>query len=422
MRILQVNNYAYLKGGSEKVFFETIKILEDFGHEVSSFSMANEKNREDINLKSVDVKPYEDRQGFRDTLKAVKNFFYNSNVAAEFEKLLLEFKPDIIHIHIVYGRLTNAIIGVARKHGVPVVQSVHEFRLLCPVYTCLDQQNNVCEKCADSHMNLHCILNKCSKGGFSNSVLVAAECKFRDWFYNYQKNVAGFIMVSEFIMDKHLQYFPRIKSKCHQVYNSLDTADYKKFVNLNKFNEERYYLYFGRLSYEKGIMTLLDYFDKHRNDKLKIAGTGPLADEIRKRIISSNLNNVELLGYQSGDGLYRLIANSLFTIVPSEWYENNPLTILESLSVGTPIIGNKIGGIPEIVMDKETGFVYDYKINGDFNRVMELAHSLSCSEYCSMMDKCIKEAQSRFDNTVHYENLMRVYKSILGECNSKKRV
>lgn len=413
MRILQVNNYAYLKGGSEKVFFETIEILKNHGHEVMSFSMSNEKNRENINLKSVDIKPYEERNGLRETIVAMKNFFYNNSVAEEFDKLLTEFKPEVIHIHIVYGRLSNAIISVAKKHKIPVVQSVHEFRLLCPIYTCLDSQNRICEKCAKSSLNLQCVLNKCSKGGLSNSVLVAAECKFRDWFYNYQKNIAGFIMVSQFIMDKHLQYYPEMKSKCYQVYNSLDTAYYKQFVNFNKYNEDRYYLYFGRLSYEKGIMTLIDYFEQHKELKLKIAGTGPLTDEIKTRISSNGLNNVQVLGYQSGENLYRLIANSLFTIVPSEWYENNPLTILESLALGTPIIGNRIGGIPEIIIDKETGYVYDYKVKGDFAEIMAFANSLSNDQYEFMMQKCLSEASARFDNAAHYENLMQVYQSVL---------
>ena len=412
MRIVQVNNYGYIRGGSEKVFFDTIDMLEDNGHEVCAFCMNDDNNLKKSNLIGVDINRYEYRAGLINTLSSIKNFFYNKKVKREFEKLIKEFKPDLIHIHIIYGRLTNAIISVANYYKIPVVQSVHEFRLLCPVYTCLDNNRKICLNCARSSTNISCILKKCCKGSLINSVLVAAECKFRDWFFNYQKRISGFIMVSDFIMRKHLEYFPEIKDKCFKLYNSIAPNIYEKYISDDKYDSDRYYLYFGRLSYEKGVITLVDYFAKHPEYKLKIVGTGPLLSQIKQRIIDFSITNVELLGYITGDALYSYVANAYFTIVPSEWYENNPLSVIESLILGTPVIANKIGGLPEIIIDSETGYLYNYKSEGDFDKCMNRARLLTKEKYHEMSLNCRKDAEEKFGNEKYYNNLMKIYETV----------
>lgn len=413
MRVLQVNNFAYLKGGSEKVMFETIDVLRRHGHDVCTFSMADDRNRDDIDGRYVYISPYEKREGFIQSLSAIRNFFYNKDVERAFVEVLEDFRPDIIHMHIVYGRLTNAVIKVAARYGIPIVQSVHEFRLICPTYTCLTPKNEICEACAGSLTNLPCVLKRCSKGNLANSILVAAECKYRDWFHRYQKHVEGFIMVSRFIMDRHLEHFPDMNDKCFQIYNAIDTKSYGRYVNSEKLSQERYFLYFGRLSYEKGVMTLLDYFERNPHLNLKVAGTGPLMDEMKERISERKMTNVDMLGYRSGEDLYKIIADAYFTIVPSEWYENNPLTVIESLALGTPVIGNRIGGIPEIISDGETGYVYDYKTEGDFERCMEMSLSLPEESYGDMTRSCLDAASEMFDGERYYERLMEVYKRVI---------
>lgn len=413
MKILQVNNYGYIKGGSEKVFFESIKVLKQHSYQVRAFCMNSDDNIKSDEITSVSINKYEERRGLWETLISIKNFFYNKKVEKSFEKIIIDFMPDIIHIHIIYGRLTNAIIKVAEKYKIPIVQSVHEFRLLCPIYTCLNGERKICEKCATSTLNWECVKNRCSKGHLLNSILVAAECKYRDWFFNHQKKISGFIMVSKFIGQKHLEYYPYIKDKCYHIYNSVDTKAYSKFLSYDKYQQERYYLYFGRLSYEKGIMSLIDFFKEKPGLKLKIIGTGPLLTMIQQIVCEQSLSNIEILGYQSGDNLYNYVAKAYFTIVPSEWYENNPLTIIESLALGTPVIGNKIGGIPEIIKDSETGYIYDYNTIGDFSCCMEKANSLMKSDYEEMINSCIKEAFDKFNNDNYGERLISVYNSVI---------
>ena len=410
---------CYREIGTEKVFFETIDVLENSGHEVRAFCMNHEDNIDKDNLIQTKIPPYENRGGVFQTISAIKNFFFNRKVEKDFSKLVSEFVPDIIHIHIIYGRLTNAIIKVATKYNVPVVQSVHEFRLLCPNYTCLDSRGNICELCAKSLFNLNCVKKKCNKGIFSNSLLIAAECVFRDIFYNHQKKISGFIMVSKFIQDKHIKYFPEIRPKCYQIYNCIDVSLYNKYVSYGKYDSERYYLYFGRLSYEKGVLSLIDFFKDNHDSKLKIVGTGPLFTEIQEKINIESITNIEVLGYKQGPELYNLIADAYFTIVPSEWYENNPLTIIESFALGTPVIGNNIGGIPEIIINSITGYVYDYKIENDLGLHVRKANNLTREEYNCMLSSCIKMANEKFNNKKYADQILSIYNTVLKNYKSK---
>lgn len=379
MRILQINNYAYLKGGSEKVFFVTTELLKKAGHEVFYFSVKDERNRSGGEGHEIEIKDYNQSHGLKEKLIAAKNFIYNTQVEKELEDYVSEIQPEIAHLHIFYGRLTSAIIKVLKRSHIPIIQSVHEYRLLCPVYTCLDSHFNVCEQCADLSFKWPCVTKKCSKKSLSASLLVSLECFVRDLFFNNQKNIDAFIMVSKFIQEKHLSYFPLMKDKCYQVYNSVDTAYYKQYI-LSASAKSSYYLYIGRLSHEKGIYTLIETFRRFPTRKLKIVGAGPLLESVKRTLADANISNVELLGFKSGKELYRIIAGAYFTIVPSEWYENNPLSIIESLSLGTPVIGGNIGGIPELVEENRNGYLFLSGNQDSLALAIQKANSLSVEE------------------------------------------
>lgn len=414
MKILQVNNFNYLKGGSERVYQESIKLLRNNGHDVRYFSIANEKNEEFCQGYSVKVTSWSDAKGIVSKLKAVKRFVYNQNVANELDYYLQEFKPDIAHLHIFYGGLSNAIVDILTKHKIPIVQSVHEFRLLCPTYTCLDSNLEVCEQCAGTIFKSSCIKKRCVKGSFATSLAAVAECWVRDRFYNYQKNFSAFIMVSQFIQDKHIEYYPQIASKCIQIYNSVDVDYYTQFI-VSANQKKEYYLYLGRLSYEKGIGTLIDVFVRNQNLKLKIAGTGPAGEDLKRKVEQLGVNNIEFLGFVSGEKLYRTISQARYTMVPSEWYENNPLSIIESLALGTPIIGSCIGGIPELIEDGKNGFLHESKNNTSLNEALLKAEHLTAKEYEQQCQYSLIIARQKFNNHIYYQKLISIYNNIINE-------
>lgn len=413
MRILQINNYAYLKGGSEKVFFVTTELLRKAGHEVFYFSVNDVRNQLEGEGYEILIKDYNRASGLKEKLVAAKNFIYNTQVERELEAYINKIQPEIAHLHIFYGRLTLAIIKVLKSNHIPIIQSVHEYRLLCPVYTCLDVHFNICEQCANLFFKWPCVMNKCSKKSLSASLLVSLECLVRDLFFNNQKNIDAFIMVSKFIQEKHLSHYPLLKGKCYQIYNSVDTTYYKQYALSASVKDASYYLYIGRLSYEKGIYTLIETFRRFPQRKLKIVGTGQLFGSIERMLADGDISNVELLGFKSGEELYRIIAGAYFTIVPSEWYENNPLSIIESLSLGTPVIGSKIGGIPELVEENSNGYLFLSGEQDSLALAIQKANSLSIEEYQYQCDYSLKIAKERFDNTVYYKKLIEVYTEVL---------
>lgn len=412
MKVLQVNNYNYLKGGSEKVYQETIKILLANNHDVRYFSTLNSKNENICPGVSVDVKYWKDANNLISKIPLVFNFIYNRKVAKQLDKFIKEFKPDVAHLHIYYGLLSNSIIKVLRKNNIPIVQSVHEYRLLCPAYTLLDSKNRVCERCAKKKIKIDCIIKGCIKNSKILSFLAVFENIIRDLLFNNQKKIDAFIMVSQFINDKHIQYCPKLSSKSFQIYNSVDIDYYKKYiVDINL--KEDYYLYFGRLSHEKGLTTLFRVFEKNQNLKLKVAGTGPIEKELNDFVEQNNISNIEFLGFVKGESLYELISKAKFTIVPSEWYENNPLSVIESLVLGTPVIGAKIGGIPEIVIDNFNGYIHESGSVDSMNDCIIKSYNISFDEYCKLCENSKENAHKFFNNDYYYTKLMEVYTKVI---------
>lgn len=423
MRILQINNYNNLRGGSEKVFHVSIELLKKEGHDVRYFSVASSEAFSLCDGVEVEVKPWSQRFGILDKLKGVCNFIYNKNVANELEELIKQFDPQIVHLHIFYGALSNAVIDILRKYHIPMVQSVHEFRLVCPAYTCLDPKHNICVECATAKYKFSCIKKRCIKSSAPLSLIAACECFIRDKYFNYQKNISAFIMVSKFIEEIHLQYYPDIKDKSFQMYNSINIEDYSRFVS-NSMNEDKYFLYFGRLSYEKGLNTLIDVFLDNPHLKLRIAGTGPIENKLKERVNGENASNIEFLGFVSGDNLRSLIAEAYFTVVPSEWYENNPLSIIESFALGTPVIASRIGGIPELISNGSSGYLHDPKSKESLLKVLQDAISLDSSQYRILSLNCLDFAKNNFDNAMYYNKLIRLYDEIINHQNDtyKKKI
>ena len=409
MRILQINNYHYIKGGSEKVFLDTVKLLEYNGHEVITFSTLDDKNiprDKSICIKVENI--FSDKSLFSKLL-SYKAFLYNVKVAKRLQETIDLYKPEIAHLHIYYGKLSNSVIDILHKNKIPFVISLHEYRLLCPNYTFLRHDSTICESCAKKIFKNDCIKYKCNKGNYLYSFLSVIETLYRDILYNPIKKANGFIAVSKFIRDKHLEYIPSIKNKIEHIYNFVDIKEltiYRKNIT----NKDDYYLYFGRLSYEKCLITLLNAFKERPSLKLLIVGTGPLDEEISK-IVNEQKLNVKLIGFKTGSELYEIVSSARYTIVPSEWYENNPITILESLSLGTPIIASKIGGIPELVSDSFNGFIFE---NGRVESLIQaLDKSKNYMKYYELVDNSIKFAEFNFIDDVHYNKLVNFYNKII---------
>ncbi len=401
MKVLLINNQHNKSGGADVVYFNTAKLLESNGHEIAFFSTLSPNN-----IDSKQQQYFVEKFDFRNEtlLNKITNsykYIYNKKASQKLESLIKDFKPDVAHIHLFYGNLTTSIIDILKKRKIPIVHTVHDYRLVCPVNTFLDKHNKVCEKCLDKKY-YHTLFNRCSENKIKQSFMVMLEAYYWKYFGKAIYKIDAFIFVSEFIKRKHLEVFPFIINKSYHLYN-FKISD-NEIPNTNKGN---YVFYFGRLSEEKGINTLLEAFSQ-TNYNLKIAGSGPLS----KYVKSIKKSNIEYVGWQTGDSLNSLIKHASFIIVPSEWYENNPMTVVESFSMGKPVIGSNIGGIPELVIENKTGFLFEMGDKDSLLNTLHKAHNVSSIDYTRLSKNALDFANKNFRKDNHYNKLIEIYSKI----------
>lgn len=406
MKILQINKYHFIRGGSDSVYLNTSRLLRENGHEVVNFAMQFEEN----NFSSyadhfADNKDFT-RQSTVQKLINTPSFFYNFNAAKKLETLLKEEKPDIAHLHIFYGSLTSSILKVLKAYKIPIVVSVHDYKFICPSYLLLNGKNEICEKCQGKKY-YNTVANKCVKNSKIYSLTFAMEAYFRDVLFPLHRWFDRLIFVSKFSADIHIKYKPELKRIASHLYNFDPVLLSKKNNNIRG----SYFLYAGRLSKEKGVKSLIDAFKYIPEHNLKIAGTGEELLEL-KCIAPSN---VEFLGHQKGHDLQSIIEKASFIIVPSEWYENNPMAIIEAYSLGKPVIASAIGGIPEIVSEADTGFLFKHADVEDLKRAIVKAAEITEEVYRQMSINAIKFANENFHPEVHYRKLIGIYTSLLNQ-------
>lgn len=413
MKILLIDNFHYRRGGAEVVYLNTGNILQLHGHEVVYFSQKWPNNISCDQSKffpsGIDVKT---ARGCK-RIKCIINYFYNFDAARKLKKIILKEKPDIAHIHLFWGGLSASILNVLKKNNIPVVHTVHDYRMVCPAYAFKNGKSEICEKCHLWHY-FNCIRGKCSKNNLLMSILMTLEMYFRNLFFNPTKYISSFIFVSNFSKNKHIEHDKRFASTRNVVLYNFSNSDIINFaksgISSSNYN---YYLFYGRLSYEKGIETLIEAFSIHQDKNLKIVGTGPLESLLKEKCKKLQLKNIDFVGYKTGSELYSLVCNAKFVCVPSECYENNPMTIIESYTLGTPVIGAAIGGITEIILNDKTGYTF---IAGDIDslaKTIDIADKMKQDSYYCMKANAKQFAEENFNINNYYNALIKLYEEII---------
>ena len=406
MKLLFLNNYHYLRGGSERVFFSEIEMLRANGHNVCSFARKHPRDLpstfsylfpEDLKTESVRFSV--------DALRTVKEIIYSKEAKASLRKLIDQFRPDIAHAHNIYGRLTTSVLDILREESIPTVLTLHDYKLICPSYK-LMRDGRVCEECKGNNF-YKTILYRCHKDSIIASVLYAFESYFNFWFKKYTGNVAHFISPSRFLKDKLVEFgYP--EKKIEYLPNYLDVSKFKP-----SYTPGKYFLYLGRLSAEKGISTLIKAYEKvdYAHTKLMIAGEGPERNKLEN--MASQNPNIIFTGYMSGPRLEEASRDSLAIVIPSEWYENAPISILEAMAYGKPVIGSRIGGIPEMVDEGETGYLFKPGDIEDLASKIESFLSLPKSAIAEMGKAAREKVENFYNERIHYERLMEIYRRAL---------
>ena len=338
MRVLIVNKFYYNRGGDCIHAMGLERLLQAAGCETAVFSMQYEGNAPSPYSRFFAPEVSFDG-GLANKLKAMSRILGGAGVRKAFNAIVDDFRPDIVHFNNIHSYLSPAIVEMAKRRGLKTVWTLHDYKLLCPAYSCLNA-DGICERCiSESKRNV--VTHRCMKGSLASSIAGWIEAEY----WNRRRLEAAtdaFIAPSRFMAQKMTEGGFNA-DKLHTLCNFVNPDFISNLVA--ETDRRPYCVYVGRLSHEKGVATLIDAISSLPY-ALKLIGTGPLENELREK---AQGKNIEFLGSLPPEEVRRHVAKARLLILPSEWYENNPLSIIEALCLGTPVVAARIGGIPELV-------------------------------------------------------------------------
>ena len=396
-RILIVNKFYYNRGGDCVCAINLEKLLREKGHEVAVFAMQYDENMQSEYAKYF-ASNVEFSGGIGAKLNAAKRIFGMGSIKKEFVRILKDFAPDVVHLHNIHSYLSPIVAKLAKEYGAKVVWTLHDYKLLCPSYACT-RDDLPCELCYKEKS--YVLKHKCMKGNLVASTLAYLEAKY--WNKSkLEKYTDIFVCPSKFMKSRmELGGFEKLKVVC----NFVDPVKLDLFKQQNVSVRGDYYIYVGRLSQEKGVITLINVA-KTLPYKLKVVGGGPLEGQLKNLCAESN--NIEFVGHQDAITVARLLASAKFAVVPSECYENNPLSVIEALCAGTPVVGAKMGGIPELI-DGNKGIIFESRNEQMLKQVLVDAY-IQEWQYEQIKEFALKE----FSPMSYYDKVMSAYSCI---CN-----
>jgi glycosyltransferase involved in cell wall biosynthesis len=405
MKVILINKFLYPKGGDAISTITTGNLLASRGHEVFFWGMDHPDNPP-YSLRNffVSYVDYDSSKGIIDKVKSSINILYSFEARKKISLLLKKIKPDIIHLNNFAHQISPSILHSIKEYNIPTVMTMHDYKLVCPSYS-LYSNGKTCEKCQFGRY-YNCIINRCTKSSVVKSLVNVAEMYLHHNILRIYDKIDIYISPSQFMKEK-------IKSMGFHG----DVEYLPNCVDLNLFQaeygwQENSIVYLGRLSQEKGVGTLIEAMKGLTNIRLKIIGDGPMKCDLHKKAHSEEISNIEFLGYKTGRLLHDEMRKSMFTVISSECFENNPRSVIEAFALGKPVVGARIGGIPELISDWETGLTYKSGDMKDLNQKIQIMLN-----YPDMIQAMGKKARDYVDNelnsNVHYKRLMQVYERAL---------
>lgn len=388
MKILMVNNRLKVYGGEGTYMTSVGDELIRQGHDVQFFGLRDSDN---LHGNKFDIYAKKSMNPF----KLIKNR-YNQK---QFAKILDAFKPDIIHLNLIYFTLTPSILVEAKKRNIPVIQTIHDGKMVCPSYQLyIYNENKSCLECVGGDFK-KCLRHRCHKGSLIYSYLAYKEAVYNRK-HNYYDLIDCFVFPSEFMRNIHLEYG----------LDSNKTCVIRNFTRINKRTDlddktEKYALFFGRVETIKGVELVAEAAKLLPEIPFKIVGAGNRID------VFDNLKNVQLLGFKNESDLESIISHASFSMFPSVCYENCPMSIQESIALGTPVIGSNIGGIPELILSEKTGLIFE---PGNLESFVECIKKLFYDSVLlhSMSVNCVKTSEV-FTCKDYTKHLVQHYEKLL---------
>jgi glycosyltransferase involved in cell wall biosynthesis len=385
MKVLQIHNFYQWPGGEDRVYAAEFELLARHGHEVTQYSVHNDA------IESVAA------------IGAATRTLWNFTTYREVSDLIARESPQVLHAHNTFPLVSPAIYYAAAAKGVPVVQTLHNYRLLCPAAT-LFRDGHVCEECVGAIAPYKAVVHRCYRDSALASATVASMLLSHRLSGTWRKKIHTYIALTEFSRDKFIEGgLPAKKIVIKPNFLSSDPG-----VGSGTGG---YALYAGRLSEDKGLDTLLDAWEQLDSAiPLKIAGDGPLAGYVRER--AGRLRNVEWLGYSPHERVMELLHNAAFLVFPSRWYEGLPMTLLESFACGTPVLVSSLGSLNELVSEGVNGFRFApgnaSALASCIRRILQTPDKLRAMRRFARA--CYEQ---RYTAEQNYELLMNIYRHAL---------
>jgi glycosyltransferase involved in cell wall biosynthesis len=401
MRILNVNKFYYLRGGSERYFFDLARLLESRGHEVIPFSMKGDRNvasnYDDFFVSEVD---FRDPASWRGRLRASLRVLYSLEARRKIRNLIRQTGPRVGHLHNFAHQLSPSILGPMKDAGMRIVQTLHDYKLVCPTYR-FYADDQVCERCR-SGKYFEAVRMRCNGGSLGASIVNALEMTLHHRILRLYRHVDTFVAPSRFMREKVIE-FGVADDRVVQLPYYLDLSAYPESSATGE-----YMVFVGRLSEEKGIFTLLRAMRDAGDLPLLVVGEGPMEPGLRRAAEEGAPGRVKFLGHLDGTELRDTVARSRCVVVPSEWYENSPLAIYEAFALGRPVVGSRIGGIPELVIHEKTGLLFE---PGNVDGLAEGLRRLSADPELarSLGRQARAEVETLCDPDLHLARLQDIY-------------
>ena len=390
MRILLANKFYYRRGGDCIYTMNLEKMLKEKGHEVAVYAMQYPENEKSewsgywpSNMTKLDAftRPF----GARQVMKG-------------FSRLMDDFKPEVVHLNNIHTQLSPVIAKIAHEKGARVVWTLHDTKLVCPCYTCT-RDGKWCTECFTDKKTV--IRHRCMPGGLPGAIIGYLEAQ--KWNKEVlQEYVDLFLPPSKFMMDTCVEggYKPE---KFRVLCNFIDVTKVKGLKSEEvKGLKGDYYVYLGRVNEVKGVRTLCKAASQ-LDKRLVVIGGGELLPELQKTYV--DCKQIEFKGQMQWEEFMPILRGARFMVLPAEWSENNPLTVIESQSLGTPVLGARIGGIPELIDEGMSGMTFT---SGDVEDLKDKIVKMFEHEFD--YDAIAKNAIERYSSEAYYEKLMALYK------------
>ena len=413
MNILMANTRHFYGGGDSTYTFSLSRLLQQHAHYVSFFAMQDERNlsdpNEDLFVPFIDFRQLNREQSITNGLRVLGRVIYSRVARQKFSVLLDRVKPDIVHLQNIHAHITPSIIFEAKQRGLPVVWTLHDYKLICPnSHLLIDATGQICEACVKGKF-WHAPLKRCKKGSLLASGMAATEA-YAHKLMGVRGKVDAYLAPSAFLANKLGE-----GGFLEDVYHVPLFIDKKYFQAQDQ--DDGYILFFGRLDFLKGIYTLLDACRVLPHIRLRIAGRMNEAEEASIRPKFSP--NVEYLGMKSGNDLRELVGRCRAVVVPSIWYENQPFSILEAFAAGKPVIASNLGGMSELVTHMERGLLVKPK------DAEELAGAMAWmdehpEEAWKMGTRAQAYVEKEHSAEHHYERIIGIYNHALEACKAMK--